>query len=136
MAPRGLHGGYAGAARPAVKRASRSDVSDSATPWAVALQVPLSMGFSRQEYWGGLPCLSPGDLPNPGIESRSPTLQADSLLFELPRKPHASRGHWPTGHNHAVNKQVFDRHLLSICYSRCWGAKQTKVLSSLSLYLI
>ena len=58
-----------------------------ATPWTVAHQAPLSMGFSRQEYWSGLPFLSPGDLPDPGIESRSSTLQAHSLLSELPGKP-------------------------------------------------
>ena len=45
------------------------------------------MEFSRQEYWSGLPCPSPGDLPNPGIETRSPALRADSLLFEPPGKP-------------------------------------------------
>ena len=45
-----------------------------ATPWTVAYQVPASMGFSRQEYWSELPFPSPGDLPNPGIEPRSPTL--------------------------------------------------------------
>ena len=45
------------------------------------------MGFSRQEYWSGLPCPSPGDLPNPGIELRSPALQADSLPSEPPGKP-------------------------------------------------
>ena len=50
-----------------------------ATPWTAALQAPLSMGFSRQEYWSGLPFLSPGDLPDPGIKPRSPALQADSL---------------------------------------------------------
>ena len=44
------------------------------TPWTVAYQAPLSMGFSRQEYWSGLPLPSPGDLPNPGIEPRSYTL--------------------------------------------------------------
>ena len=53
------------------------------TPWTVALQVPLSMGFSRQEYWSGLPFLSSGNLPNPGIEPRSPALQADCTLTEL-----------------------------------------------------
>ena len=52
-------------------------------PWTVVRQVPLSMGFSRQEYWGGLPFPSPGDLPDPGIERRSPTLQTDSLPTEL-----------------------------------------------------
>ena len=50
-----------------------------ATPWTVARQAPLSMGFSRQQYWSGLPFPSPGDLPDPGIEPRSPALQADSL---------------------------------------------------------
>ena len=45
-------------------------------------QDPLSIGFSRQEYWGGLHCPPPGDLPNPGIEPRSPALQADSILSE------------------------------------------------------
>ena len=54
-----------------------------ATPWTVACQAPLSMGFSRQEYWSGLPFPSPGDLPNPGIEPRSPALQADALSSEL-----------------------------------------------------
>ena len=55
-----------------------------ATPWTIALQIPLSMGFSRQEYWTGLPFPSLGDLPHPGIEPGSPVLQADSLLTELP----------------------------------------------------
>ena len=53
----------------------------------VAHQAPLSMGFSRQEYWSELPFPSPGDLPDPGIKPRSPALQADSLPFELSRKP-------------------------------------------------
>ena len=57
------------------------------TLWTVAHQAPLSMEFSRQEFWSGLPCPPPGDLPNPGIESRSPPLQVDSLLFEPPGKP-------------------------------------------------
>ena len=52
------------------------------TPWTVARQAPLSMVFSRQEYWSGLPFLSPGYLPDPGIELGSPALQADSLLSE------------------------------------------------------
>ena len=49
----------------------------------VALQAPLSMDFFRQEYWSGLPFPSPGDLPHPGIDPRSPALQADALLTEL-----------------------------------------------------
>ena len=52
---------------------SRSVVSDSVTPWTVACQAPLSIGFSRQEYWRGLPFPPPRDLPNPGIEPTSPT---------------------------------------------------------------
>ena len=55
--------------------------------WIAALQVPLSMGFSRQEYWSGLPCPSPGDLPHPGIKPRSLASWADSLLSEPPGKP-------------------------------------------------
>ena len=58
-----------------------------ATPWTVTHQAPPSMGFSRQEYWSGLPFPSPGDLPNPGVKVRSPGLQADSLLPEPPGKP-------------------------------------------------
>ena len=58
-----------------------------ATPWTVAHQAPLSMGFSRLEYWSGLPFLSPGDPPKPGIEPRSPALQADALTSEPPGKP-------------------------------------------------
>ena len=58
-----------------------------ATPWTVACQAPLFMGFSRQEYWSGLPFRSPGDLPNPRIEPESPALQADSLLSEPLGKP-------------------------------------------------
>ena len=54
------------------------------TPWTVAHQAPLSMEFSRQEYWSGLPFPSPEDLLNPGIEPRSPALQADSLPSESP----------------------------------------------------
>ena len=58
-----------------------------AIPWPVAYQAPPSMGFSRQEYWSGLPFPSPGYLPNPGIEPRSPALQADALPSEPPGKP-------------------------------------------------
>ena len=52
------------------------------TPWTVANQAPPSMGFSRQEYWNGSPFPSPGDLPDPGIKPRSPSLQADALTSE------------------------------------------------------
>ena len=57
------------------------------TPWTVTHPTALSMGFSRQEYWSGLPFPSAGDLPNPGIEPRSPALQADALTSEPPGKP-------------------------------------------------
>ena len=70
-----------------VKVKSLSRVRLFATLWTVAHQAPPSMGFSRQEYWSGLPFPSSGDLPNPGIEPRSPTLQADALTSEPPGKP-------------------------------------------------
>ena len=50
------------------------------TPWTVAPQAPLSLGFSKQEYWSGLPFPSPGDLPDPGIEPESPALQAEASV--------------------------------------------------------
>ena len=58
-----------------------SHVSHFVTLWTVPCQAPLFMGFSRQKYWSGLPCPPPGDLPNPQIEPRSPTLQA--ILYHL-----------------------------------------------------
>ena len=73
---------------------SESEVAQSCPtlcdPWTVACQAPLSMGFSRQEYWSGLPFPSPGDLPNPGVEPGSPALQAGSLPSEPPGKPNCS----------------------------------------------
>ena len=62
------------------------------TQWNVAYQAPLSMEFSRQEYWSGLPFPSPGDLPNPGIKPGSPLLQADTLPSEPPGKPRVQGG--------------------------------------------
>ena len=76
-----------------VKVKSLSRVRLFATRWTVAYQAPPSMGFSRQEYWSGLPFPSPGDLPNPGIEPKSeikpgsPAFQADALTSEPPGKP-------------------------------------------------
>ena len=63
---------------------SFSHVQLFATPWTVAYQAPPSMGFSRKEYRSGLPFPSPGDLPDPGIEPGSPTLEADALTSEPP----------------------------------------------------
>ena len=65
-----------------VKVKSLSPVLLFATPWTVAYQAILSVEFSRQEYWSGLPFPSPGDLPDPGIKARSPALQADALPSE------------------------------------------------------
>ena len=65
---------------------SLSRVRLFATPWTVAYQASPSMGFSRQEYWSGLPFPSPGKLSDPGIEPRSPALEADTLTSEPPGK--------------------------------------------------
>ena len=83
---------------------SLSRVQLFATPWTVAYQAPPSMGFSRQEYWSGLPFPSPGDLPDPGIEPRSPTFQADALTSEPP-------GNLIKGHIHAKS--------LKLCLTLC-----------------
>ena len=84
---------------------SHSVVSEFATPWTVTRQAPLSMEFSRQECWSGLPCPPPGNLPNPETEPRSPILQAYFLPSEPPGKPkpkstetevqtHTGTDHW------------------------------------------
>ena len=70
-----------------VKVKSLSRVRLFVTPWTVARQAPLSMGFCSQEYWSGLPFPSPGDLPDPGIKPGSPTLEANALTSEPPGKP-------------------------------------------------
>ena len=70
-----------------------SRIQPFATPWTVTLQAPLSMGFSQQEYWSGLPFPPPGDLPNPGIEPAllvSPTLAGEFFTTEPPGKPDIS----------------------------------------------
>ena len=85
-------------------------------PRTTALQGPLSMEFSRQEYWSGLPSPSPGDLPNPGIEPRSPALQADSLPSEPSVKP-SSIFH-PTSISCGYHGQD---HLAQ--HKPCWGLK-------------
>ena len=83
-----------------VKVKSLSRVRLFGTPWTIAHQAHPSMGFSRQECWSGLPFPSPGDLPDPGIELRSPALQADALPSEPPGKPlipcHIFAGTWLT----------------------------------------
>ena len=74
----------AGKVRKKVKVKSLSHVRLFAIPWSVVYQASLSMGFSRQEYWNGLPFPSLGNLPDPGIDPRSPALQADALPSEPP----------------------------------------------------
>ena len=82
----------------------RSVMSDSfAIPWTAACQAPPFMGFSRQEYWSGLPFPSPGDPPNPGIKPRSPTLQADSL----PLEPQEKKIVWYTERNLGIPGLLF-----------------------------
>ena len=71
-----------------LKVKSLSRVRLFVTPWTVAYEASPSMGFSRQEYWSGLPFPFPGDLPDPGIEPRSPTLEAEALTSEPPGKPY------------------------------------------------
>ena len=96
-----------------VKVKSLSRVRLFATPWTVAYQACLSMGFSRQEYWRGLPFPSPGDLPDPGIEPGSPALWADALPSEPPGK-HAclenptDRGAWRTTVHRSIRVQELD----------------------------
>ena len=70
-----------------VKVKSLSRVELFVTPWTAAYQAPPSMGFSRQEYWSGLPSPSPGDLPDPGIEPTSLALAGGFFTTEPPRKP-------------------------------------------------
>ena len=82
-----------------MKVKSLSRVRLFAMPWTVAYQAPQSMELSRQEYWSGLPLPSPGDLPNPGIEPRSPGLQADSLPAEAPEKPKGSQSYGFSSHH-------------------------------------
>ena len=84
------------------------------TPWTVACQVPLSLEFSRQEYWSEQPFPSPGDLPNSGIEPRFPALQVDSLLLEQPRKPSKVLVHEKLGDITVVYCQMF-----SLCIDFC-----------------
>ena len=79
-----------------LKVKSLSRVRLFATPWTVAYQAPPSMGFSRQEYWSGVPFPSPGDLPDPGIKPRSPALEADALNSEPPGKPWMEANVTPT----------------------------------------
>ena len=79
------------AVRKKVKVKSLNRVGLFVIPWTVACQAPPSMGFSRQEYWSGLPFPSPGDLPDPGIEPRCPAFQADASTSKPPGKSERER---------------------------------------------
>ena len=89
-----------------MKVESLSCVRLFATPWTVAYQASPSMGFSRQEYWSGLPFPSPGDLPDPGIEPGSPALEADALTSEPQGSPTGEKNGKPqqyTCHENPMN---------------------------------
>ena len=103
---------------------SLSHVQLFVTPWTVAYQTPPSMGFSRQEYWSGLPFPSPGDLPNSGIElpnsGRSPALWADALPSEPPRKSSdLLKRHEITSESHTRNSLPVQ--WLELCASTAGG---------------
>ena len=105
-----------------------------ATPWTVAYKAPLSTEFSRQEYWSGLPFSSPGYLPDPGIEPRSPALQADALpsepsfLFPLFRF-HSS--FWIE--NYTLSSVLENSQLLSLYILSFWYSSRSYIASSCSL---
>ena len=81
---------------------------DSLPPLIVDRQAPLSVGFSKQECWSGFPCPPPGDLPNPGIKSRSLTLHVDSLRSEPPEKPTSHlRSIWKAKHGTCTSQVLF-----------------------------
>ena len=95
-----------------------SGPSSFATPWTVARQVPLSMGFSRQGYWRGLPLPSPGDLPHPGIEPASlvsPSLAGGFFTTAPPGKPFSSVFPPKSGVPFVCNPSVLEDHLSRFC---------------------
>ena len=100
-------------------------MSDSAAPWAAALQAPLFIEFSRQKYWSRLPFPSPGYLPDPGIEPETPKLHADSLPIEPPGKPHDLNLHLKI-----LNQQV----LLNLCLSS--GLENEDFLEKKQYYVV
>ena len=108
-------------------------MSDSATPWTVTCHTPLSMGFSRQEYWSGLLCPPRGDLPDPGMESRSPALQADSL--PLSHLIHSIKYVY-VNPNLPVNPTLLSPRLVSIlCYLHLCSISALQIRSSIYSFL-
>ena len=97
-----------------------------ATPWTVTYQATLTMGFSRQDCWSALPFPSPGDLPDPGIEPRSPALQADALPSEPPGKP------WREWHHHTCTSATWKKQSIQSCSGHEIAIKLRKHLFSSS----
>ena len=93
------------------------------TPWTVAYQAPPSMGFSRQECWSGLPFPSPGDLPDPETEPRSPALQADALPSEPPGK-----------YIIVIDKSLARFSLLEIFHEECLETMREILLDSICIH--
>ena len=110
------------------KCSSLSRVPCFATPWTIACQAPLSMAFSRWEYWGGWPFPFPGDLPDSGTEPESPALQADSL----PSEPLGSPAWpWHIGPNYEINSAVISQDPSGIgsrSHCRCPGLQVRKFI--------
>ena len=107
------------------------------TLWTITHQAPLFTGFSRQEYWSGLPFFSPGNLPNPRIEPRSPELQTDSLLSEPPGKPELVEGvvfkadQLSVSHGDILKSTnacaIFQSNYIRISWEGDWLSRATKV---------
>ena len=100
-------------------------------PWT-AIQAPLSMEFSRQGYWSGLPFPSPGDLPNPGIEPGSSALQAYSLLTELPGKPMNSMRRPQVGRCQYATGDQWMSKILQVSFHSYSGCDVTSVVYVMS----
>ena len=121
-------------------------MSDSfATPWTVAYQAPLSIGFPRQEKWSGLPFSSPGDLPDPGIKQAFPALQVDSFTTETPGKPLSKFFRQRKGQNFFLNLLSLDcfqfeiifmsrRHFVVADFAPLQVTQMTKIYFSYSIF--
>ena len=120
-----------------MKVKSLSHVRLFATPWTVAYQAPPSMGFSRQEYWSGLPFPSPGDLPDPGIKPGSPSLQADTLLSEPPGKPFPMTDAWTKKLWYIYTMEYYSAIKRNTCESVLirWKSEREKQISYINAYM-